>query len=80
MDGVDAFYAAYAHGHVTTPPTEFVDLILVPSILHTPTALFREQPWPLQERTRRWLMRHIAAGWAGNTGLVRQDAKLQDRD
>lgn len=73
MDGVDAFHAGYIKGHVTRPPNEYVDLILVPAILHTPTAQFWELPFIVQEKMRGLLMRYIAGGWAGNTRLVKKD-------
>jgi hypothetical protein len=78
MDGVDAFHAGYQHGQVTTPPTEYADLILVPAILHTPTAQFWELPWIVQEKARRLLKTYIAAGWAGNPQLIQRDARGRD--
>lgn len=60
-------------GEVTRPPTEYIDLILVPNILHTPVAVFHEQPHIIQERTRRLLLTFIAAGWAGNVNLVKRE-------
>lgn len=69
---MDAFHAAYVRGEVTMPPTEYTDLILVPTILHTPTVEFWELPPLMQEKMRRLLYRYIAAGWAGNTRTIRR--------
>lgn len=67
-----AFHAGYLHGQVTRPPDEYIDLVLIPAILHTPTAHFWTLPWPVQEKTRRLLLQYIAGGWAGNTDLLKR--------
>lgn len=70
MDGVEAFHAAYARREVTMPPKEYIDLILVPAVLHTPTVDFWAMPEMVQEKTRRLLFYYIAAGWAGKTWVL----------
>lgn len=54
------------------PPLEYMDMILIPAILHTPFADFVQLPWAVQHKTRLLLHQYIGAGWAGNTGLVRR--------
>lgn len=58
---------------MTRPPDDYIDLILIPNILHTPAATFWEMPWVLQEKTRRLLQPFIAAGWAGNLATIRRE-------
>lgn len=56
------------------PPQEYVDLILVPAILNTPTVVFHAQPWVVQERTRRLLLQHyIPAGWGGKPEMIERN-------
>lgn len=54
------------------PPSEYMDMILVPAILHTPYVDFMALPLLVQQKMRYLLYRYIGAGWAGNTNLVRR--------
>ncbi len=71
MDGVDAFHAAYRRGQVVRPrDDEYMDLILIPAILHIDPMVFHAYPLPIQERMRRLLIKYIAAGWGGNPETI----------
>jgi hypothetical protein len=73
IDGVDAFHAAYATGRIVSAPDEYMDLILIPAILHTPTVTLWAMPPAMQAMTRDLLLRYIAGGWAGNLQVVKRD-------
>jgi hypothetical protein len=62
MDGVDAFHAAYARGKLTSAPREYLELVLVPSILHTTWETFSRYPPMIQHLTITLLMSYIGAG------------------
>lgn len=47
-----------------------MDLILIPAILHIDPMAFHTYPPPIQERTRRLLIKYIAAGWGGNPETI----------
>lgn len=53
------------------PPGEYVDLILVPSILHIDPLTFAAYPPYLQGRMRGLLLDHIASGWAGKPEMIK---------
>jgi hypothetical protein len=67
---VDAFQAAYRRGQVTTPPDAYMDLILIPSILHIDPVVFMGYPPAIKAQTRNLLMAHIHAGHALNTSMI----------
>lgn len=51
-------------------PSEYMDLIVIPQVLHIDPLQFAEYPLVLQQRIRGLLQAHIAHGWAGNTEMV----------
>lgn len=56
-------------------PLEYMDLILVPSILHIDPMLFADYPPALKGRIRYMLMMHIGAGHALNTDTVEKGSR-----
>ena len=70
MDGVDAFHAAYHKGRFTPPPTEYMDLILIPQHLHIDPMTFDGYPRPVQARIRNLLTANIRYGWGGNLDAI----------
>ena len=59
---MDAFHAAYARGKLVRPPEPYVELILVPAVLHIEPLAFRMYPPALRERVKGLLLRYLAAG------------------
>lgn len=55
------------------PPVEYMDLVLIPGVLHTPTVLFRQLPQIEQLRVRKLLQHYLAAGWGGNLATIKRD-------
>lgn len=55
------------------PPTEYMDLILVPAILHIDPLVFDGYPYALKGRIRRLLSVYIAEGWGGKPEMVKHD-------
>lgn len=54
-------------------PSEYMDLILVPSILHIDPLAFHEYPPALKGRIRNMVMYHIAGGHALNTQIIARE-------
>lgn len=59
------------------PPLDYIDLVLIPGVLHTPVALFRQLPEIEQILTRKLLRHYIAAGWGGNLDTIKRDSNAQ---
>lgn len=59
---MEAFHAAYSHGELVQPPDDYMDLILIPAVLHTSWSEFAGYPLAIQERIRALLMFYLAAG------------------
>lgn len=72
LDGVDAFHAAYANGRVASAPELYMDLILIPAVLHVEPMTFWRYPPVIREQMRKLFLRYVAGGWAGNWDLVRR--------
>ena len=53
------------------PPPELMDMALVPSILHIPSHVFYQYPPAYKDRMRKMVLKLIAAGWAGNTDVIK---------
>jgi hypothetical protein len=70
-DGIDGFHAAYADGRLVTPPDMYLELIVIPAVLHTPWTLFREYPPALQEMTKSLVMSWLAGGQGLNLDVIR---------
>lgn len=66
LDGIDAFYAAYKDGRAVRPPQFLADYVLIPAILHTPTAIFESYPDAVKEFVRLQLPQYIASGMTTN--------------
>ncbi|MCX7851801.1 MAG: hypothetical protein N2383_03355 [Caldilineales bacterium] len=62
--------SAYAHGRLAPPPDLFLEIIVIPAILHTPWALFRTYPPAVQLATKHWLLTWLAAGQGMNTDVI----------
>ena len=71
MDGMDAFHAAYSTGRIVNPPPLYLELILIPAILHIEPMTFWDYPPAVQLQMRSMLQSYIRGGWAGNTAIVR---------
>ena len=70
MDGVEAFHAAYRAGRMVPAPDDYIDMILVPGILHIDPLAFAAYPPLVQAKIRRLLRHYIAAGWGGNPQMI----------
>jgi hypothetical protein len=58
---------------MVTPPTEYLDLILIPAMLHIDPLTFDGYPPALQGRMRRLLITYIANGWGGKPEMIKHD-------
>lgn len=56
------------------PDRRYMDMALIPSILHIPPHVFVDYPPVVQEELRLNCLRLIGAGWAGNPQTVKQNA------
>lgn len=65
-DRIVGFNEALARGRIVTPPDEYVELILVPALLHIDPLTFMDYPPAVQFKVRQLLMHYIAAGGLAN--------------
>ncbi len=68
---MEGFHAAYKQGRLVPPPHEYMDLILVPAILHIDPLAFDDYPVALKGRIRRLLTIYIREGWGGNPETIK---------
>jgi hypothetical protein len=57
-----------ARGRIVTPPDEYMDLILVPAMLHIDPLVFLDYPPAMRYQIRTLLMHYIAAGGMAHGG------------
>ena len=70
---MEGFHRAYQNGRMVTPPAEYMDLILIPAILHIDPLTFAGYPPALQGRMRGLLGVYIAQGWGGKPEIIKHD-------
>lgn len=74
MDGVDGFHAALRRGQLVRPPDEYLDLIVIPAVLHIdPLRLLADYPPVLRETLRVYVMTWLAGGQGLNLDMVQGD-------
>lgn len=57
-----AFHAAYNDGRFVPPPDDYLDLILIPAVLHIDPLVFAEYPPAMALKIRVLAMHYIASG------------------
>lgn len=51
-----------ARGRIVSPPDEYLDLVIIPAMLHIDPLAFMAYPPALQYKLRHLVMYHVAAG------------------
>jgi hypothetical protein len=73
MDGVDGFFAALRQSRLVRPPDEYIDLIVIPAVLHIDPLRLLDYPPVLRETLRAWVMTWLAGGQGLNLDVVQRD-------
>jgi hypothetical protein len=58
---------------LVTPPDTYLELIVIPAVLHTPWATYNDYPPALQVATKTLLMSWLAGGQGLNTDVIHGD-------
>lgn len=73
MDRVDGFHAELARGRVGRPPDTYIDLVIIPAVLHIDPLRFADDYPPLlRELMRTLAMRWVGGGQGINTDVMRE--------
>lgn len=75
IDGVEAFHAAYARGRVVVPPAEYLDMIVIPAVLHIDPERLLHYPPALRAFLRARVMDWIAGGQCDLRVIAAQGAE-----
>lgn len=70
---MDAFHAAFIRGKIAPAPQEYVELILVPAVLHIDPMVFVAYPPALRARITTLLWSYVAMGNGMNPMVMRHD-------
>jgi hypothetical protein len=73
MDGVDGFFAALRQGRLVRPPDEYLDLIVLPAVLHIDPLRLLDYPPVLREVLRTWVLTWLGGGQGLNLDMVQRD-------
>ena len=73
MDGVDGFHAALRQGRLVRPPDEYLDVIVIPAVLHIDPLALQNYPPALHAAVRAWVMAWIGSGQGLNLDVVQSD-------
>lgn len=72
---MEGFHAGLSRGRLTQPPDEYLDLIVIPAVLHVdPLRLVAEYPPALREALRTWVMYWLAGGQGLNLDVIDRGA------
>jgi hypothetical protein len=73
MDGVDGFFAALRQGRLVRPPDDYLDIIVIPAVLHIDPLRLLDYPPVLRETLRTWVMTWLGGGQGLNLDMVQRD-------
>ena len=60
-----------SRGQLVAPPEEYLDLIVIPAVLHVdPLRLVAEYPPALREALRAWVLHWLAGGQGINLDVI----------
>ena len=68
---MEGFHAGLMKGRLTRPPDAYLDLVVIPAVLHVdPLRLVAEYPPALRAALRAWVMHWLAGGQGLNLDVI----------